>query len=651
MLLSPAIIPSSYGQINQPGAPPTLGNSPQQQDTTTRKTNTNKWSSNDVQIHSIKAWSQQRTYPDSSIHTFHRRPFVQPWYRDLGNMGSPVRNLLFTPREQIGLSLGYDIFDVYRYRTSELLYYHTTRPYSEFTFRLGGKAEQMAQIFHTQNIRPNWNVAVQYRKLTSPGFYKIQRNNFDNTSATTHYTSKNQRYTLFGAVAYNKQQHDANGGILADSLLNDERFGDRQTIPVGFDNDAYSLRRSSVTNIHRDLSLLVQQRYTRGPVDTLYNEDSTQFSTHLTPRFSISHRLDFSSEKFQYKDLRPDSLRYAPLFQATIAASDSVQMDHIWHRADNRLMLDGFIGPDEKQLQFSAGVGIRYDQFTTAYVSGEDKRNVFSNYLAGTIAKEALEQGQWFYQANVQFYLTGQPAGDFVLNAELGKSLKQIGELSVGFRQQLSEAPYNYTLYQNHYTRIENSLGKQSTTLLYGQYRNEKWKLSGGVRNYVLGNYIYLGNDQLPAQHTDIFSLTQAWARKAFHVGILVLDNEIVFQQTTANAPVNVPQLMGRHQLSIESRLFRNALQMAAGIEVRYHTAYNADGYSPFMGRFYYQTAYQVNNKPEGSVFFNFRIKRMRAYIMMDQLQQFFYTNNIAAPGYPMQNAMLRFGFCWVMIN
>ncbi len=651
MLLLQAGIPTLYGQTAQPGAPPTLTNTPQQRDTTTRKTNTNKWSSNDVQIHTTQAWSQQKKYPDSSVHTFHRRPFIQPWHRDLGNLGSPVRNLLFSPREQIGLSLGYDIFDVYRFRTDSILYYNTTRPYSEFIFRLGSKAEQMAQILHTQNIQPNWNVAVQYRKLTSPGFYKIQRNNHDNMAASTHYQSRNQRYTLFGAIAYNKLQHDANGGLIADSLLNDERFGDRQTIPVGFDNDAYSIRRSSVTNMHRDLSVLVQQRYTRGPVDTLYSEDSTQFSTHLTPRFSISHRLGFSSEKFQYKDMRPDSLRYAPLFQATIIASDSIQMDQIWHRADNRLMLDGFLGPEDRQLQFSAGFGNRYDQFTTAYVSDADKRNVFSNYLIGSIGKEALEQGQWFYQADAQLYITGQPAGDFVLSANLGKSLKRIGELSVGFRQQLSEAPYNYTLYQNQYARIENSLSKQSTTLLYGQFHSERLKLSGGVRNYVMGNYIYLGGNQLPAQHADVFNLTQAWARKAFHLGVFVLDNEIVFQQTTANAPVNIPQLMGRHQLSIESRLFRNALQMATGLEVRYHTPYYADGYSPFMGRYYYQTAYEINNKPEGSVFFNFRIKRLRAYIMIDQLQQFFYTNNIAAPGYPVQNAMLRFGFNWVMIN
>src|SRR5690606_4074738 len=123
LLLSLAVIlisHSGYGQINQAGSTPTLNNTQNPQDTTRSKTNTNKWTSNDIQIHSTKAWSQLREFPDSSLMFFHRRPFVQPWHRDLGNMGSPARNLLFTPSENIGLSLGYDIFNIYRFHLDEL---------------------------------------------------------------------------------------------------------------------------------------------------------------------------------------------------------------------------------------------------------------------------------------------------------------------------------------------------------------------------------------------------------------------------------------------------------------------------------------------------------------------------------------------------
>ena len=58
-----------------------------------------------------------------------------------------------------------------------------------------------------------------------------------------------------------------------------------------------------------------------------------------------------------------------------------------------------------------------------------------------------------------------------------------------------------------------------------------------------------------------------------------------------------------------------------------------------------------VFSEKQAALFFNFKIKNFRAYIMGDQLQQFFTRNTITAPGYSLQDAMLRFGFNWVMIN
>ena len=101
--------------------------------------------------------------------------------------------------------------------------------------------------------------------------------------------------------------------------------------------------------------------------------------------------------------------------------------------------------------------------------------------------------------------------------------------------------------------------------------------------------------------------------------------------------------LWGRHQLSIESSLFSRNLKVGFGVEARYHTSYAPAGYDAFMNRFYYQSVYTVSNTPEGSVFFNFRIKQFRAYIMADQVQQLYASNTIIAPGYAGQNFMIRF--------
>ena len=643
-----------------PGAPVNLNNAPQR-DTTDRTANAN-WHDESVRISFRKANSATDSYPDTSIHTFHRRPFSQPWYQNLGNLGSPTRSLFFTPENDghTGPSLGYHAYDVYRINADSVLYYNTTRPFSSFSFQLGSKLENMLQIMHTQNVRPNWNFAVQYRKITSPGYYKIQRTNQDHGSASTTYQSPNLHYNLKAAIVYNLAQQDENGGIAADSFLSDARYSDRNTIPVDFENPSYSIRRSSVTNRLRDFNLLLQHDYTWGRRDTLYNADSTQFHFELTPRFRISHRMEIGSQKYIFKSVRTDSLTWSSFFQRSFATNDSVFSQQQWTWVDNRFMLNGFLGKRESQLLFNAGIGNRIDNFRTYFINGDDRTNVLSNYLIGELRKDALKPGQWSYNASAQFFFSGPAAGNFLLHAALGKDLGQRwGAFTAGFKQSLNDAPYNYTRIQNQYFTETHSLNNESITQLYATIQSERFGIAGGVRNYVIGNYIYLAdslnevsNGRLQVrQSSSAFNLTQAWLRKSFYFGSFVLDNEVAFQQIAGDAPIEVPLFMGRHQISYESYLFAKALKIAVGADVRYHTAYKPLGYAPFYNRFYYQDTYTAGADPEVSLFFNFKVKRFRAYLMGDQMQRLFGMHNMPTPGYPTQDLMIRFGFDWVLVN
>lgn len=652
-------IDAAYAQIAMPGAPVNINNAPQR-DTTNRSSSVD-WHDESVRVSFTKAGSLQTQHPDTTLHTFHRRRFSQPWHRDLGNSGSASRSLFFRPDNEgkTGFSSGYHVFDVYRFKADSLLYFNTTRPYTSFSYQLGSKLEQLVNILHTQNIKPNWNFAVNYQKITSPGYYQIQRVNNDNASLSTSYQSKDQHYSLKGAVVYNVQQQDENGGITADSFLSQSKYSERNTIPVAFENPGFSDRRSSVTTRLRDFNILLQHGYTWGRRDTVYSADSTQYYFELVPRFRITHRMELGSEKTKLKYQQPDSLTMSSFFGRQFASDDSVYSAQQWVWFDNRVMLEGFLGKRAQQLLFNAGIGNRLDNFSTDYATGRDRTNNVSNYIVGELKKEALKPGQWSYNANLQFYITGPAAGNFLLNASVGKDIGEWGNLQAGFGQQLSAAPYNARLYKNNFYTQETSLSNESITQLYITLRSRKLGLSGGVKNYVLTNYIYLAdtlervsNGRLDVrQYGTAFNLTQAWVQKAFYVGHFVLDNELFFQQIAGNAPIEVPTFLGRHQLSYENYLFNNALKIATGIEVRYHSAYKPMGYSPFYNRFYYQAAYTTNNNPEAAFFFNFKVKRFRAYLMGDQLQRLFTNPNVPTPGYPTQDIMIRFGFDWVMIN
>jgi hypothetical protein len=637
----------------KPGSPTDLP-----PDTSMNKTNDDRWKNEAARIVYKKLNSDKAFTPDTSIHSFHRRPFLQPWHRDLGNTGTPTHSLFFTPEKRIGPTLGYRVFDVYRFEIDSLNYYNTNKPWSAFNYRLGSKLEQVAEIMHTQNIKSNWNVFANYRKINSPGYYLLQRTNNDNANFTTYYQGKKLHYELYGAAVYNRELQDENGGIVSDTFLTSANYDNRQIIPVYNETDGFgtasTVRRSPVTNTLRDMSVMVQHGYTFGRLDTLYSKDSTRYSLRMTRRFSVTHRFEMRGERHKYKDLVPDSLRYATFFVDSFKKDDSVYSMRKWSYVDNRILLSGFIGKRANQLQFSAGPGFRADRFVTKYIIDSVYDRKESAYLYGEIKKEALQEGQWFYKAYGQFFMTGKAAGNSIFDMSLGKDIKKLTTtIEAGARQQISEAPYNYTTHFNQHDTILTSFKKESVTLVYGSINSGRLKLSAGANSYLVGNYIYINDLLFPDQFTRTFNITQVWLRKVFVWRSIVFDNEIAYQNRTNDAPVNIPSLLGRHQLSFEKAIFAKALKIATGVEVRYHSPYSPAAYSPYFNRFFYQDSYLLSNAPELSVFFNFKVKSFRAYIMGDQFQQLLgdRKNLINAPGYPAQDFMIRFGFSWVMVN
>ena len=73
---------------------------------------------------------------------------------------------------QSGFDPGFHSFDIYAFTVDQAQFYNTTKPYTELSYLLATKAEQFISVFHTQNIRPNWNFVFQYRLINAPGKFQ-----------------------------------------------------------------------------------------------------------------------------------------------------------------------------------------------------------------------------------------------------------------------------------------------------------------------------------------------------------------------------------------------------------------------------------------------------------------------------------------------
>lgn len=611
------------------------------------------WKDEAAKIYYHTLHSALARYPDTSISRIHRYQPQQPWWgKDLGNYGTAVRNTYFTPDVTPGLKLGYSIYNMYRLSLDSLPFYNTTRPYSSFSALIGSKSQQNVDLLHTQNIHSRWNFAARIRYNAAPGFYAMQKATNLSSSLGSNYQSKNQRYYLATAFVYNRFVQQENGGLVSVAALDSSRYSNRMLIPVRLPATTYGGLVAAVSNTLRDWDLYLQQNYAWGRSDTLYNEDSTSATYSFTPRFRLKHQLQLHSEKHIYRDKAPDSLRYDFIQPISVFTRDSVYGVQDWFYVDNKVSLNGFIGNRKSLLLLEVGLGNRVDRFASLVPGLQmQKEASVSNYLFALLQKEAFNAGQWYYQAHSSFFFSGPAAGNFDLNASIGKDLSRWGSLQAGIGQSLSQAPYSWQSFStNKYIRSYD-FDKMSVTQLWARLNLNKIKLQLEAKNYLITNYLYFNESMNPSQYVPAFSLLQLYARKEFRWRIFALDNEAAWQQTTGNAPVHVPSLLLRHQLRVETFLFKKALLVASGLEVRYSTSYYPDAYTPYFNQFYYQTTTRVPGAPECSAFFNFKVRSFRAFVLVEQLQQLVSRNVINAPHYPAENAMFKFGFNWTLIN
>ncbi len=642
-------------QLTTPAGSNNLGNDPNNpfaSDTTNGKKKMGEdWINEQAKITYNYYNSSVKHYPDTTIHSFHHYQNRKPWWgRDLGNIASPTYNMLYTPEQLTGPQLGYHVWDMHMITLDSLPFYNTTRPYSSFQFMLGSKTEQRAEIMHTQNINPDWNFSFRFRNINSPGFYQLQPVTSNCGSFNTQYASENQKYRMAAAFVYNKFNHDENGGIENDSFLTASAYSNRALIPTNY-SPGRNAKRSFVANSLRSWDFYVQNSYAWGKADTLYNEDSTSATYQFTPRFRLKHQLQLHNEKHIYKDTRPDSARYAKYVDTAFASNDTLQSTQNWFYVENKFSLNGYLGSGQKLALVEVGIGNRVDNFSEDFRVDKASTSTVSNYLFGQIQKEALEEGQWSYKAAARFFFTGFAAGDFDINGSVGKTLKNIGGFDAGIRQTLSVAPYAWEHFRTEFFEVTNELNKRSVTNLWANINISKLNIVLGVRNYLMANYLYYNKDWEVQQQSEAFSVLQFYGKKLFVYRSLRFDNEVIYQQPTANAPVNLPAFMLRHQLSVEMNIVK-ALRVAAGVEVRYHTPYYADGYAPLFNQFYVQNDIRIANPIVATLFANFRVGNFRCFVTGDQMQQMLIKKNVInAPGYPAQNALFRFGFNWVLVN
>lgn len=605
---------------------------------------------------------------DSSINDFTVRYPLPAHFVTLGNLGSAAHSLLFNPNLRPGFDPGFHSFDIYRLRIEDTKFYQTTRPYTELGYMLGSKAEQMINLVHTQNVRPNFNMALQYRLINSPGNLQNQNTSHNSYRINGNYQSRNKRYTVYGVFLANKLLSSENGGIINDSLLNDYRFTNRFLIPTRLAGDSNPSRnpfntRVTTGNVYHDNVFLLRQQYDFGQSDSLVVNDTTVIRLFY-PRFRLQHTFTWSGQQFEFRDYFTGDSKisdYKTYFGKTVIG-DSLLYRDSWKNIQNDFSIISF--PEKNNLNQFIKAGIALENLKGAFdttVRDTARVNRYHNIFLSGEYRNRTRNLKWDIEGTGRFYLNGYNAGDYAFQVNLKRLIsKKIGFLETGF-QNVSRTPSFIFGSETSFPVISaiDNLKKENITRISGSITNDAKNTALTGEYYLVSNYTYFDGFSSAKQEGTLFNVLHLAVKKKLKLSkVLNLYSEFHLQKTAGNPPVNIPLVFTSNRLSFEGVYYKNMVY-AIGLEVRYHTPYKADNYSPFLGQFFYQDSYTISNHPEVNAFFNFRIKTFKAFVRAENLNTIgtntgklgLNQNNLAAQHYPQQGFWFRLGIWWTFIN
>lgn len=615
--------------------------------------------------------STRNYFLDSSVTDFTTRFPIPGTNIFLGNTGTASRSILFSPRFEPGWDPGFHAFDTYKWKPERARFFNTTRPYSELNYMLASRSEQIIEVLHTQNINPNWNFLFQYRLISSPGFFKNQKSNHNNYTITSWFQSTNRRYNNYFVFLGNKLQSSENGGIQdTANFLDDPVFKDRFTILTKIGGDSpygtdFFDTRIGTGNKHSEFILLMRQQYDLGKKDSLVT-DSTVIPLFY-PRLRFEHTISYSTYKYVFEDAPyrsntgyayfPDSAYYQDNYGYAINSQDTVYFRDRWKEMVNDFSLIQF--PDAKNLHQFIKVGAALQNLSGEF-SAQDKS--FYNVYGHAEYRIRTRNQRWDIEANGKLYFTGLNAGDFHVQASLQRYVsKALGYLRLGFENSNRTPSFIFDSRSSYYLlNPARDFKKENSTHLSADIFNPGLKLRLSGDYFLMTNYTYVSDYYKLQQEAALFNVLQLGLQKTVKLGkSLNWHMEVYFQQVIGNAPVNLPLIFTRNRIAYEGNLgFRN-LDMATGVEFRYHTPYKADGYSPALGQFYYQDSIQISqNLPDFAAYIHFRIKPFKSFLRFENLNTArtlggfgFTNNNLAAPNYPYPGLVIRLGIYWSFVN
>ena len=647
----------------------------------------------------IIQWSHEREFhkmdiqiPDTNANfRFHDYPFLRKdvnatW---LGVAGSAVQYYNYFNRGgENGVSF-YEPFESWSYSAKTLPFYNTKTAYTELAyfgtlFANSQKESDNLHILTSQNLLPSLNYTIEYNRFGGKGIMQNESTANKTFSLSVNYVGK--KYLLHAGYINNKITRNENGGLTDRSMVRDTTLDAREysvhltnasssilkktffldqqyRIPFTFIN---TLREKKLDKAYRERILSSGDSTLIASVDSLVRLASRERAASdsldpddVTTAF-IGHSTEYSVFRKKYVDQISTSDEIGRQFYRDFLYNPTNSYDSVRvSKLENRVFLRLQPWADDAIVsKLNGGVGNRitnwYD-FDPTFLAGNTNTIWNSSFVYAGVEGQLRDYIHW--DATGEYVFLGSEMNDMSLRANASLTLHPFRRarkspvlLDIHFDTSLKEPEHYHNHFFSNHFRWDNEFRKTSSTKVRAKLDIPKWKTSAEIGYALLDGNIYFDSLAVVRQNATPMSVLSASLDKDLAFGPLHMDNRILFQVSSNQDVVPVPQLAVNSRVYFQFDISGGTLRLQLGGDAWYNTKYYSPAWNPAVGTFYNQKKAQYNNGPFIDAFANAQWKRACIFVKVENVGQGWPMEKFdyfSAHNYIRTQRALKFGIYW----
>ena len=594
-------------------------------------------------------------------------------FTHLGNLGSPRISHVFFERKETTQEFFTDPYSFSYDTPGTVTYTNTKSPFTNLTYyKLGSgrRAEEQFKAYFAVNVNKRLGFGFDIDYIYGRGQYLNQSTAQFNGNLFTYYHG--DKYEMHFNFINNNYKVTENGGIADDRYITHPlEMADGKRVYKSYE---IQTNLQDIWNKNTGYHAFLSHRYNLGFYKDESSENDTIVKEVFVPVTSFIHTVKVDMNTRRY--ISQNDKQNREYFQNNYLGNDSTDMTKYmsvkntvgislregfnkWAKAG----LTAFVSFEHRRFSMTDSINGTPGQFMRDY-----KENTLS--VGGQLIKS---QGKTIhYDVLGEIAVLGEDIGQFNIEGKGDLNFRLFNDTvrldANAYIKNIKPTFYYRHFHSKHYW-WDNDLSMITRTKLEGKLSIDRWRtqLQAGVENIT--NYTYLDNtsvgytssndtgtktyknDVAVRQNAGNIQVFSAKLRQDFKLGILHLDNEVVYQKSSNSTILPLPDLVLYHNLYIRAGLAKKVLTVELGADVRYFTQYYAPDYAPAIGQFYLQnpeTRYKLGGYPLVNGYLNIHLKRTRIFVMMYNLVQGTGERSyIFAPHYPLNPKAFKFGISW----